>query len=319
MANLARKLSLAVAMALALVVAAPAAAAYRAAFYYPWYPETWSVNGQHVSGADSAQTNDGLQPTQGFYSSTNPAVIDHHVRMLDYTKVNVAISSWWGPGSTTSQRFPTLMARTQAARSPLKWTLYHEQEGFGNPTVAQLQSDLSYIWTRFVGQPSFARVNGRPVLFVYNADDTTCAVVDRWREANKGFGFFLVMKVFPGYGSCASQPNGPGQPGSWHQYSPASRTNRVPGHSFSISPGFWRADEAAPRLPRDHLVYDDNVRAMVASGEPWQLVTTWNEWGEGTAIEAARQWTGSECPAGIAACTGRYVNILARDGRPLGQ
>lgn len=27
---------------------------------------------------------------------------------------------------------------------------------------------------------------------------------------------------------------------------------------------------------------------MVASGEPWQLVTTFNEWGEGTQVEDAR-------------------------------
>ena len=45
---------------------------------------------------------------------------------------------------------------------------------------------------------------------------------------------------------------------------------------------------------------------MVASGEPWQLITTWNEWGEGTAIEAAREWVGPYC--GL--CNGPYVNIL---------
>jgi hypothetical protein len=29
---------------------------------------------------------------------------------------------------------------------------------------------------------------------------------------------------------------------------------------------------------------------MVASGEPWQLVTTFNEWGEGTSVESADEW-----------------------------
>jgi hypothetical protein len=29
---------------------------------------------------------------------------------------------------------------------------------------------------------------------------------------------------------------------------------------------------------------------MVASGEPWQLITTFDEWGEGTSIEPASEW-----------------------------
>ena len=29
---------------------------------------------------------------------------------------------------------------------------------------------------------------------------------------------------------------------------------------------------------------------MVASGARWQLITTFNEWGEGTGIEPTPQW-----------------------------
>ena len=38
---------------------------------------------------------------------------------------------------------------------------------------------------------------------------------------------------------------------------------------------------------------------MVASGEPWQLVTTLNEWGENSAIEPAQEWGST------------YVEVLA--------
>jgi hypothetical protein len=300
---------------LVLAFAPIAQASYRAAFYYPWYPETWTVNGQHVSGDDSLQVGDGFHPVAGFYSSVDHAVMDYHIHTLDYAGVDVAISSWWGPGSTTDLRFPLLMTRTRSLGSPLHWSLYYEREGYGDPTAAQLQADLSYIWTTYAWRQAYARVNGKPVLFVYNAGDATCAVIDRWRQANQGR-FFLVLKVFSGYQTCPSQPNGPGQPGSWHQYSPAVRTDRQPGQSFSISPGFWRADEVYPRLSRDPSVFEMNVRAMVASGEPWQLVTTWNEWGEGTAVEAAREWVGPYCVFGVAACHGRYANILHRDGQP---
>jgi hypothetical protein len=42
---------------------------------------------------------------------------------------------------------------------------------------------------------------------------------------------------------------------------------------------------------------------MVASKEPWQLVTTFNEWTEGTAIESAQEWAS---PSGY----GTYLDAL---------
>ena len=51
---------------------------------------------------------------------------------------------------------------------------------------------------------------------------------------------------------------------------------------------------------------------MVASGEPWQLITTFNEWGEGTSVEPATQW------ASCSSCSGMYLNYLNRDGTPPG-
>ena len=46
---------------------------------------------------------------------------------------------------------------------------------------------------------------------------------------------------------------------------------------------------------------------MVASGKQWQLVTTFNEWGEGTAVEGATEW---ESPSGF----GAYLDALHSDG-----
>ena len=42
---------------------------------------------------------------------------------------------------------------------------------------------------------------------------------------------------------------------------------------------------------------------MVASGAEWQLVETFNEWPEGTAVESAREW-GS--PSGF----GTYLDAM---------
>ena len=46
---------------------------------------------------------------------------------------------------------------------------------------------------------------------------------------------------------------------------------------------------------------------MVASGEPWQLVTTFNEWGEGTSVESAVEWAS-------ASGYGQYMDVLHNNG-----
>ena len=65
---------------------------------------------------------------------------------------------------------------------------------------------------------------------------------------------------------------------SWHQYGPADAVIGIEQYSFSISPGFWRADKDKPFLPRvSYNDFSDNVRRMVSSNAPWQLITTFNE------------------------------------------
>ena len=44
------------------------------------------------------------------------------------------------------------------------------------------------------------------------------------------------------------------------------------------------------RSVRDTARWSSNVAAMKASGEPWQLITTFNEWGEGTGVENTTQY-----------------------------
>jgi acid phosphatase type 7 len=247
----------------------------RAAFYYPWFPETWTVNGNHVS----------YNPRLGYYDSNIQTNVDAHINALTYAKVQVGIASWWGMNTHQENvRIPLLLHRTAALKAPLKWTFYYEKEASGNPSVTALKTDLAYIKTNYASSANYAKVNGKPVIFVYNADDASCEVVNRWAQATAGQ-WYVVLKVFPGYTACATQP------GSWHQYAPAgSAADQQAGYSYTISPGFWRADETSARLKRDITRWRQNVLDMVASNEPWQLITTFNEWGEGTAIEASQEW-----------------------------
>jgi len=266
----------------------------RAAFYYPWFPEAWNQQGMNPFTK--------YHPKLGYYDSSASSTLAAHLAAFRYANINVGISSWWGQGSATDGRLPAILAAT--AGTPTRWTIYYEPEGTSDPSVSQLTSDLTYIRDHYGKDPSYLRIGGRFVVFVYADAADGCGMVDRWTQANAGIGAYLVLKVFPGYRTCANQP------ASWHQYAPANATDSQSGYSYTISPGFYKANETAPRLARDPVRWSTNVQSMIASGAPWQLITTFSEWGEGTAVENAAEWDSS---SGY----GVYLDALHSSGAPL--
>ena len=273
---------------------APASAApIRAAFYYPWFPEAWAQQGQNPF------TN--YSPTRGFYR-TDVATVRAQIADMEYGDITIGIASWFGRGTTTDRHWPALIA---AARGTgFAWAPYYEPEGISDPTPAQIASDLHYLESRYgTGSPhsGLASLSGRGMpVFVYNADDLTkakgCNTVRRWSLARKlltseyGEAVYVDLKVFPGYASCP----GVSAIDGWHQYEPA-RANQdfaaAPGDgSYSISPGYWKSGApygTSPFLARDRTRWQASIASMRSSHAKWQLITTFNEWGEGTAIESA--------------------------------
>ena len=261
----------------------------RAAFYYPWYPQTWTVGGKLPI----------FTPSLGYYRSDRGSVIRSHIRAMRRARLEAGIASWWGRNSFTDSVMPRLLYR--AAATPFRWAVYYEREGSGDPSVAAIRSDLRYIKRRYGGKPGYLRVRGRFVVFVYADGGDGCRMAARWKRANT-VNAYVVLKVFHGYRFCAARPN------SWHQYAPAAAEDSQVPYSFSISPGFWKADEAQPRLARDLARWRANVRHMVAARAKWKLVTTFNEWGEGTAVESAKEW---ESPSGL----GDFLDALRANGQ----
>ena len=226
----------------------------------------------------------------GNYSSIDDALIDAQLRLIAKAHLTAMISSWWGQGEHSDTSFAHILGRSERAGSPyqaLRWSLYYEQESQGDPSVGQIASDLNYLKTQYFGQPGFLRVNGKPVIFVYADGGDNCGMVDRWNQAKAQVsgGVYVVLKVFSGFANCTNQPD------SWHQYSPAVAYSLQGSYSASVSPGFWMIGQSI-RLGRDLNTFTSNVRNMVASHANWQLVTTWNEWGEGTAVEPAMEFGG---------------------------
>ncbi|MFJ8488979.1 hypothetical protein ACIRBZ_11515 [Streptomyces sp. NPDC094038] len=94
---------------------------------------------------------------------------------------------------------------------------------------------------------------------------------------------------------------------SWRTSCPSSATSSGPdlrqGHSAILSPGFNKYDADAPVVPRDLDRFRRDATTVATSGAPFQLLVTYNEWGEGTAAESATAWAS---PSGH----GAYMDVL---------
>jgi hypothetical protein len=252
----------------------------RAAFSYPWYNQAWTAH---------------YMPSLGWYVSDDAAAQTAEIRDFEYAHLDAGISSWYAPNDPRDVNLKSLLARTVALGSSLKWCVYYEREGFETLTASQIAADLAYIRDNLATSPAYLKVNGKFVVFVYSVgnynglDGTGKALVDRYRDANAliGNSAYVSLKVYNNYQLT------PDQPESWHQYFPSaaeSGSAATGNQYFTISPGFWGPTDAAPQLTRDPARWQRNVADMLASKAPWQLVTTYNEWYESSSVESSTSW-----------------------------
>ena len=260
----------------------PSKTGITAAFYYAWYHGNVDPSRYH--------------PTLAPYETLDPATIKKHIEQMRYGGIQAAIASWWGASDKTNDALSLELAASEG--TPFKWSIYYELEGdqFPNQSVEQLRASLQYLYDRFASHPNYLRVDGRPVIFVWPDPTDRCEMVSRWAQANS-MGFHVVQKRFPGYAACGVQPN------SWHEYSPDHFSIEVKPWSYSVGPGFWYYNEPGARLARNPGAFESAVRSMATSTAMWKLVTTFNEWHEGTAVEPAAEWAS---PSGY----GVYLDIL---------
>jgi hypothetical protein len=141
----------------------------RAAFYYPWFPDAWKQQ------SFNPFTN--YAPSLGFYDGGSQTVIKQQIAAMQYGGIQAGIASWWGQGSQTDGKIPALLQA--AAGSSFRWSVYYENESQGDPSVAQLTRDLTYLRDKYGNDPSFLRINDRFVMFVYADGNDACGMADR--------------------------------------------------------------------------------------------------------------------------------------------
>ena len=168
-------------------------------------------------------------------------MIRAHIAAMQYGHISAGILSWWGQGTRRIRRIPKILDTT--AGSSFRWAIYYEEESIGDPSVPEIRDDLLYLRTAIGSDPSYLRIDGRFVVFVYTDGADGCGMADRWSQANARINVYIVLRVFYRYRECAAQPDG------WHQYrrrilpmsrvSTASRSVRVFASKARVTA--WRA------------------------------------------------------------------------------
>jgi len=242
----------------------------RTTFYYEWFPEGWTQEGIYPFTA--------FHPSLGYYSSGDPAVVRKHIAAMLYGHIAVATYDWWGPKSNQDRRFP--LALTLSRQTRLRWAVYYEAEGYGDPSVEQIHDDLAYLRARYFSSPAYLHIGGRPVVFAYGINHDTCAASQRWHDANEGIGAYLVLSAFASRAPSLSFRACPFQPDSWHAYGGQIYENTLLPWQFGISPGFDKIGKPEPgntAHPRDLGLWREEIQRMDGSDAPWHMIYTFNE------------------------------------------
>lgn len=174
-----KKLSFIIAGLLALLILSgssdPAIAQTRPpvlAFYYAWFDDsTWS------SGRSSGTPS----PT---YRSADPATIDRQVAQAAGAGINAFVQSWYGPqeeNNQTETNFRLLL--DTAARYQFQAAVDVEVMGpfFGN--AGSVQAALATLLATHVNHPAYFRYNGKPVIFFWRQQRFSAAEWGAIRQA----------------------------------------------------------------------------------------------------------------------------------------
>ena len=286
------------------------------AFYYGWYgnPQT-SGDWNHWKEIDEAKKTIGNStnwPRLGTYDSHDPKVVDQHFRWAKQAGLTGFIVTWWFQGDFHDRGMPLML--DTAAKHGMKITIYYETvppRGASEPEGAV--KDLLYLLDKYGKHPAWLRVDGKPVFFVYGRAVNEIKL-DGWNEV-----IAAVNTKYPGgavfMGDRISDESAAVFDGI-HTYNPTGRTKGMsPDQLRTWAKEFYplTVKTAGPKIAAVTVIpgYDDHKlgrpdprpitsrhdgetyrilwEEAIAANPDWVLITSWNEWHEGSEIEPSAE------------------------------
>lgn len=295
------------------------------AFYYPWYGNLeWS--GEWVHWNDRNHNPNLIQngtrelasthyPSLGAYDSTDPDIVRQHIRMAQAAGIDAFISSWWGINTFEDRAFNVLL--TQATTTNFHVTIYLETAPYWdldeNIAYSKLLRDLRYIYDNYATHPAFYKANletkSEPLVFIYVAGAWSVEfwqkLIEQLRTEGKVMQFqgdtmdSTYLKVFDGIHTYFPLFS----PDLGEYYTTGfitsrllqQQTGQVKMFAATVAPGF-DATEISPgsdTVPhRDGATFDNVWELATSVGADAILVTSFNEWHEGTEVENSWEFGG---------------------------
>jgi len=305
--------------ALPRIVCAASVAPEILAFYYGWYGNP-QVSGEwrhwkNVDPVSKRVENVTDFPAYGTYDSHDPAIVDRQAEAARGAGITGFIASWWGRDSFEDRGMPLLLAA--AAKHELAVTAYYEKIA-GEDAASRIKSaidDIDYLLTRYGGDKAWLRASGKPVLFVYGRALHELSPAD-WQEVlaqvrrDQPGGVVLIadsldpqlVSLFGGASTYnitgQTQHKSPPEIRAWgHTAYPkmvaAAGLGKI--STVTVIPGY---DDRNTGRPPPRPVTDrwggETYRVLwqeaIAAAPDYVLITSWNEWHEGSEIEASVEY-----------------------------
>ncbi|HEY3761917.1 MAG TPA: glycoside hydrolase family 99-like domain-containing protein [Verrucomicrobiae bacterium] len=291
------------------------------AFYYGWYGNPRNEAWGNVDASKHEIDNIARFPVRGAYSSHDPALIEWQIDQAKASGITGFVVSWWGRGDWDKWHDESLaMLLKYAAQKDFKISIYWERApGDGQGQIDEAINDISYVLKKYGKNKAFLKVDGKPVIFAYNRVVLFAVPVSSWPAIIRGIrakaGDFVFVGddqqssggyLFDGvhsYGVNLPDDLGKhltvdklGQLRVWlaNYYSSGMKIARQRNHisCLMVSPGSdarkaYKWDTQTDRLNGQtyRAFWEEATNAV----PDWIIITSWNEWIEGTEIEPSLQ------------------------------
>jgi hypothetical protein len=111
------------------------------------------------------------EPVLGEYNDSDPKVIAKHMEWFRQANIGLLVTSWWGPGRLEDTNTKDVIMGHEDIGN-LKIALHYETTGrlIGEGRdINTANTDIQYMCENYFNHPSYYKINGRPVIFIYVA------------------------------------------------------------------------------------------------------------------------------------------------------
>lgn len=255
-------------------------------------------------------------PLIGPYDSADRDVLEYHALLMRISGIDGVIADWYGNDDYNDYagiHRRAVLLFDEMRRRGMKFAVCYEDRAVGAMVkgskltragaVEHAQGHLKFCQENWFKDPAYAKFQGVPALLVFGPD---YLVADEWEAVLAGLSprpafFTLHERRPPALGCFAWPPMWAAKEGVLDQTGLSRYLDRFQGQKgvriAAAFPGFHDIYQQAGVQPshgrldaRDGETFRETLKRAMASGSPFVQVATWNDFGEGTCVEPAREY-----------------------------